>query len=107
MSVKRYVANKDTTITNAYKSNLIKRATDANMGASDILEIFSIYGQATTSSLEASRVLVQFPIEDIVSDRSLKKIGQSGNVEFILKLSNAVHGESTPSNINMGRFSFI
>ena len=44
MTIKRYKATKDTTITNAYKQNLSTRATDANMGESDVLEVFSIYG---------------------------------------------------------------
>lgn len=101
MSIKRYVANKDTTITNAFKDNLISRATDANMGASDILDIFSIYGQASSSSLESSRILLQFPVNDIVSDRNNKKIGVSGSTQFILKLSNAVHGNSTPNNFDL------
>ena len=47
MGVKRYVASKDTTITNAYKSNLSTRGTGSNMGAADVLELFSIYGQGT------------------------------------------------------------
>ena len=38
MAIKRYTADADTTITNAYKPNLRTRATDANMGESDILE---------------------------------------------------------------------
>jgi hypothetical protein len=101
MSIRRYVANKDNTITNAYQENLTTRATRANMGASDILEVFSIYGQANSSSLEASRILIDFPIADIIQDRNLKKIGQSGSMEFILKLSNAVHGQSTPSNFDL------
>jgi hypothetical protein len=101
MSIKRYVANKDTTITNAFKDNLTTRATQANMGASDILDVFSIYGQATTSSLELSRVLVQFPISDIIDDRNNKKIGASGSAQFILKLSNAKHSESTPENFTL------
>ena len=42
MSIKRYVADKDTTITDAYRENLISRGTDSNMGASDSLEIFTI-----------------------------------------------------------------
>ena len=49
MGIKRFFANKDATITNAFKPNLINRATGSNMGASDIMEIFSIYGQATTA----------------------------------------------------------
>ena len=44
MAIKRYYASKDNTITNAFEENLKTRATDANMGASDILEVFSIYG---------------------------------------------------------------
>lgn len=101
MSIKRYVANKDATITNAFKYNLTTRATNSNMGASDILEVFSLYGQATTSSLESSRILLQFPIEQIISDRNSGKIGLTGNCEFILKLSNAPHGDSTPSNFSL------
>ena len=49
MGVKRYVADKDTTITDSFKENLTNRAVDANMGASDILEVFSIFGQAESS----------------------------------------------------------
>jgi hypothetical protein len=99
MSIKRYIAEKDTTITDAYKLNQTTRATNSNMGASDILEVFSIYGQVTTSSYEKSRVLVQFPISEIISDRNKNFIGQSGSCQFILKLSNASHIESTPDNI--------
>ena len=101
MSIKRYIANKDTTITNAYKENLSTRATEANMGASDILDLFSIYGQANTSSLESARILLEFPINEIISDRNNNKIGLSGSSQFILKLSNAPHGESTPSNMTL------
>ena len=52
MAIKRYLASADNTITNAFKANLSSRGTDANMGASDVLETFSIYGQADSSSLE-------------------------------------------------------
>ena len=78
MSIKRYVASKDTTITNAFKENLITRGIYANMGESDSLEVFSLYGQATTSSLEKSRILVEFPITDITQDRTLGKLPTSG-----------------------------
>jgi len=101
MSIKRFVADKDTTITNAFKENLITRGTDANMGASDSLEIFSIYGQATTSSLEKSRILVQFPVTDIVSDRAAGKIPSSGSVSFYLRLFNVEHPFSVPRNFSM------
>lgn len=101
MSIKRYVAEKDTTITDAFKQNQTTRGKLSNMGASDTLEIFSIYGQVTTSSYEKSRVLIQFPISDIISDRNNKTIAQSGSCQFILKLSNASSANSTPDNINV------
>lgn len=101
MSVRRYAASKDTTITNAFKSNLQTRATNANLGESDILEVFSIYGQATTSSVELARTLIQFSTQQIADDRNNKKIGISGSSQFILKLSNAPHSDSTPKKFNI------
>lgn len=101
MSIKRYIAEKDTTITDAYKQNQTSRGTNSNMGASDTLELFSIYGQITTSSYEKARVLVQFPISDIISDRNNKIIAPSGSCQFILKLSNASQENSTPDNLTV------
>ena len=37
MAIKRFYAEQDNTITNAFKPNLTTRATGSNMGASDIL----------------------------------------------------------------------
>ena len=96
MSIKRYIATKDTTITNAFRENLLDRATEANMGAADSLEIFSILGQATSSSLEKSRILVEFPINQILSDRSATLIPSSGSVSFYLRLFNVEHPYSVP-----------
>ena len=96
MAIKRYVADKDTTITNAYRENLSTRGSDANMGASDVLEIFSIYSQASTSSQEESRILINFPISTISSDRSKGKIPASGSVNFYLRLFNVEHSETLP-----------
>lgn len=104
MTIKRYIASKDNTITNAYKSNNITRATNANMGGSDILEVYSIYGQVEESSIEKSRILIQFPIEKILEDRNNNIIGPSGSCEFILKLSNAPNSYSTPENIKLSIF---
>ena len=47
MSIKKFIANKDNTITNAFNASKTIRGTSANMGASDILEVFSLYGQGT------------------------------------------------------------
>lgn len=101
MGLRRYIASKDTSITNAYKENLTTRATDANMGASDSLEIFSIYNQAGDLESELSRVLVQFPIEQIQNDRNIGQLPYSGSVQFILKLDNAVHPNTIPKKYNI------
>jgi hypothetical protein len=101
MSIRRYVANKDNTITTAFKSNLTTRATGSNMGASDVLEVFSIYGQATTSSVEKSRVIVQFPVSTISSDRDSGVIPASGSVNFYLRIGNAEHGTTVPESFTM------
>ena len=50
--IKRYFASKDNVISNAFEENLTTRATGSNMGASHIVEVFSIYGQASSGSSE-------------------------------------------------------
>ncbi len=101
MSIKRYVANADNTITNAFEEDLKTRGTGSNMGESDILEVFSIYGQESSSSVENQRILVQFPISDISSDRTTGVIPVSGSVEFHLKFTNAAHSSQTPKNYEL------
>ena len=103
MAIKRYFADADNTITNAYKADLSTRATGANMGAADVLEVFSIYGQAsgTTEQLssELSRALIKFPVSDIQTDRSSSVIPRSGSVSFYLKLFNARHTSTVPKDM--------
>ena len=101
MAVKRFYATKDNTITNAYKQNLTTRATASNMGASDILEAFSIYGQATTSSSELSRILIQFSTSSISSSRYSGDIPASGSVNFYLRMFNCPHQHTTPSDFTL------
>ena len=106
MSIKKYIAEADTTITNAFKNDLSTRATGSNMGLSDSLEVFSIYGQTFDNSvppvgeLEKSRVLVQFPVTDIISDRDAGTIPTSG-VKYVLNLYNAVHPNTLPKNFKV------
>ena len=83
MAIKRYISIADTTITNAFNSNLTTRGTGSNMGASDVLEVFSIYGQQASSSAELSRILVKFPTADISTDRTNGDIPASGSVSFL------------------------
>jgi hypothetical protein len=101
MSIKRYIASKDTTITNAFRENLTDRATEANTGGADSLEVFSILGQSTTSSLEKSRILVEFPINQIVSDRNSNLIPSSGSVSFYLRMFNVEHPFTVPRDFSM------
>ena len=97
MGVKRYIATKDNTITNAFKSDLSTRGSGSNMGASDILEVFSIYAQANTSSIEKSRILLQFPTTDLVTDAHTDVIlSASADPKYFLRLFNAEHGKTLP-----------
>ncbi|HAI36804.1 MAG TPA: hypothetical protein DCM40_00995, partial [Maribacter sp.] len=86
-----YYATKDNTITNAFEENLTTRGTGSNMGASDILETFSIYAQQASSSSELARILIEFPITEISSSRDSGQIPASGSVSFYLKMFNAPH----------------
>ena len=101
MAIKRYVANADTTITNAFKENLITRGTASNMGRADSLEVFSIYGQESSGSSELSRILVQFPTTDIATDRTNGTIPASGSVSFYLRMFNAVTPFTVPRNFTL------
>ena len=86
MSIKKYDADANDTIVNAFQPNLRTRGTGANMGDADVLETFSIYGRQTTSSQELSRILIKFPISDISTDRTNGNIPASGNVSFYLRM---------------------
>ena len=101
MAIKRYFSDADNTITNAFKSNLTTRGTNANMGASDVLEVFSVYGQASSGSTELERVLIKFPISEITGDRSTGDLPIAGGVSFYLKMSNARHSQTVPRQFTM------
>ena len=104
MGIRRYIANSDNTITNAFASNLSIRGTGSNMGASDILEVFSIYGQTSSSagySTEESKTLINFPISTVIADRTSGNIPASGSVNFFLKMYNAIHSSTTPSKYTL------
>jgi hypothetical protein len=102
--IRRYYATKDNTITNAFENNLTTRGTGSNMGASDILETFSIYGQASSSSglsSELARTLVEFNITEISSSRETGTIPASGSVSFYLKMYNVSHSQTSPSDFTL------
>ena len=98
MAIKRYYADADNTITNAYKEDFNTRGTGSNMGQADILEVFSLYAQRDSGSAEIARTLIQFPVSTISSDRTAGTIPASGSVSFILNLYNAEHSRTLPRN---------
>lgn len=96
MGIKRYIARKDTEITNAYKPGLLTRATGSNLGEADTLSVYYIANQVGTSSVELSRILMEFPIETIAADRTSGSIPASGSCNFRLKVFNAPHSYTLP-----------
>ena len=108
MAIKRYYAEKDASITNAFKTDGNTRATGSNMGRADILEVFSLYKTGSTitdnEAQQIMRFLIQFPISDLASDRTNKKIPVSGNVKFYLNLYNAPHSSTTPYEYTINAF---
>ena len=101
MAIKRYKADADNTIVNAYESNLRTRATGSNMGQADVSEVYSIYGRESTSSAELSRVLTKFDIASIESDRTAGAIPANGSVSFYLRLFNAETSKTVPRNFTL------
>ena len=101
MAIKRYQADADTTVTNALKADLTTRGTGSNMGLADTLEVFSIYGQTisgsnATSTSELSRILINFPVSGVDTDRTNGIIPASGSVNFYLRMFNAKHSFTVP-----------
>jgi len=99
--IKRYFATKDNTITNAFEENLSTRGTGSSMGASDVLEVFSIYGQASSASAELSRTLIYFNTSNISTDRTATTIPVSGSVSWYLKMYDAPHSKTTPRSYTL------
>jgi hypothetical protein len=101
MAIKRYKADADNTIVNAYKPNLRNRATGSNAGQADVSEVYSIFGLQSTSSAELSRVLTQFDIDAIDTDRTAGTIPALGGVSFYLRLFNAETSKTVPKNFTI------
>ncbi len=105
--ITRYTASADNTIVNAFQAGLNTRGTGSNSGLADVIETYSIYGRETVSSSvaaasqELSRILVQFPIDSISSDRSAGTVPASGSVSFYLKLFNAAHSKTVPRDYKL------
>jgi hypothetical protein len=100
MAIKRYFAEADNTITNAFQENLTVRGTGSNMGQADILEVFSIYAQQSSTSTELARILLKFPVNDIQTDIDNGIIPSTG-VTYHLKMFNARHPWTLPKNYDL------
>ena len=103
MGIKRWSAEADTTITNAWKEGLTSRGLSANMGIADSLEVFVLHGQTADSgdeSKELGRILVRF---DMTSLRQSLADGNvpASNVKYYLRMFNAVHPETLPRNFSL------
>jgi len=107
MAIKKYISSKDNTISSAFKFNLSDRATKSNMGSSDVMELYSIYAQAHSSSLERNRVIIKFPIDEVEKDRASGAIPSSGSVTFKLRIFNAVHAQTTPEKYYISAFPLV
>lgn len=101
MAIKRYTANADNTIVNAYQSDMATRGTGSNAGYADVMEVFSIYGRESSGSQELSRILVKFPIADVITDRAAGTVPASGSVSFYLRLFNAQHSKTVPEDYKL------
>ena len=112
MSIKKYYATADTTITNAFKEDLQTRGTGSNMGLSDSLETFTIYNQVnysvvadtvvTGAQTEAARILIKFDAVAIKSDYDAATVPSGSN--FYLRLYNAKHPLTLPENYTLEAF---
>ncbi len=108
MSVKKFYATADTTITNAYKEDISTRGTDSNMGLADSLELFFIYAQTPDADAteeqkrEEARIILKFDTDAILANYS--NSFPSG-VKFVLKLTNAEHPFTLPKNYSVKAFS--
>jgi hypothetical protein len=106
MAIKKYTATADNTISNAWQANLTRRATGSNMGAADVLETYSVFERAYTSSaenkqVELSRILIKFPVDNISAERTSGVLPASGNVNFFLRLYNAETSKTVPTNYTL------
>jgi hypothetical protein len=101
MAIKRYIANADNTIFNAYGPDLDQRATGSNAGKADVLDVFSIYGRYSTSSVELARTLVKFPVDQISTDRTAGTVPASGSVNFYLRLYDAENSRTVPDDFTL------
>ncbi|MAH43363.1 hypothetical protein CL614_06655 [archaeon] len=97
-------ASKDTYITNKIINNSF-RATDSNVGQASTLDLFKLYGESRSGSvenpIEISRLLVKFNLDPLRAiTGSIFDISNS-SFKASLRLSDVYGGQTTPSNFNI------
>ena len=105
MAILRYTASADTIITNGYNYTLTTRGTGSNMGYADSLEVYSIYGETSSStdgpSQELARTLINFPVTSISADRTAGIVPASGSVSFYLRMYNVETAFTLPQDFTL------
>lgn len=107
MSIKKFPITKDTTITNAFKESLSTRGDNANMGLSDSLETFFIYGQTldpeanAEDNKEEARIILYPELQNIWDYYT----NFPQNTSFVLRLFNAPHPFTLPRNFSLSLYS--
>jgi len=101
MAVKKYTATKDNTITNAFAEVFDNRLTGTNAGLADVMEVFSIFGQQTSSAdgNEKSRALLEFSSASIQTDIDNAVIESGSN--FVLRMFSATTPNPPPTNFTL------
>lgn len=96
MSIKKFFATADTTIADAYQFNNSTRSQYANLGGASSLELYSASGSISSTSLEKSRILMKFPINEISASRASGSLPASGSVNFFMRVFNVEHPLTLP-----------
>ena len=101
--IKRYIAEKDTTIADSKVGRASGDTTLANTGASDSLEVFTVYGRNGTTDREKARILLRFPSEDIKADYDAGLIPDGAT--YVLRLFHVNTVFNTPKNFTLEAYS--
>lgn len=94
-----FFPSKDATITNAYSDLTTTRALYANMGGSDVMDMFVLYNRYGDLEYEVSRILLKFDIDSIV-----KRVGGYPALlesEIFLNLYNTPHRFTIPREFEL------
>jgi len=108
MAIKKWFADADASITNAYRSDLTTRGSGSNTGGADALEVFSLYGQSPNSTgvdaSELSRIVIHFSssqVRQAQTDGELPALGATNSPKYYLRIYNAKHAFTLPSNYTL------